>query len=363
MPFSRRKIVCSLMTLPMLSLRGRAADATVFGGYELATALDTVEDGSTITLRAGNYGDLGKLLIIRGSGLTLRAEPGAVLYDTSLLLAEPGHHRVIDGLTFIGGPALTSQHDPDIHPWIYWAASTETGSFSSTLNVRGPGDVVRSCMFQSWAKGKKAIDVSAKAKGAVIESNRFRGCQPGASCAIMVGNGTATTDAVVGAKLVGNAVENCAAGSTETLSFKSSGNSMIGNMLINSNNLSNRHGSGNVFTNNRLRGSMGIVIQDGPNNVLENNVIESVRSGPGISIMAGNAEHDSHVQGDHPAAFGVTLRGNQAPLVIGRPFSSKWTVPARGTTVQSHVGTIKVMKLAQGTVLPGSGAAPKKGQS
>jgi hypothetical protein len=346
---ARRNVLCSLMALPMLSLRGRAVCATVFSGYELQAAVETMGEGSEITLAAGNYGGLGRLIRVVQSQVTLRAEPGVLLHDVDLDLAPDGHHRILAGVRLAGTSNPVSL-----------AAITEGATVSATIQVRGVGDIVRNCTIENWAKGKKGVDVYASAKQASVEYNWFRNCQPGAASAIMVGNGTKTTDVVVGATLVSNTVENCAAGSTESLSFKSSGNSMAGNVLINSNNLSNRHGSGNLFSNNRLRSSMGLVIQDGPGIVLEFNVIESMRQGPGISIMAGTTEHNAQVQGDHPAAYGVTLRNNQGPLVIGRTFNKKMKVPARNTVVESHVGPIKVMKLAEGTILPGSGKPPAK---
>jgi hypothetical protein len=341
MSFSRRNILFGISALPASSLLAGhqlvGLTATVYNGYELQTALSAAGPGSSILLAPGTYGDLGGLLRLTQPEVTIRAEPGAIIYHTSLRIEAPG--VLVDGLTFVGSPDIPDDAEPDMHPWLYMAAVMESRSFASTLTVNAAGTEIRNCDFSRYSG--KAVDVRAGGVNAYIHDNNFHDCLSGASSAIMVGASMSDTNKNIGARLINNRCANLAAGSSETLSFKSSGNIMQGNTLYNCNNLTNRHGNGNRFISNVVERSQGIVIQDS-NTLLQGNRVSNIRVGPGIQIMQGSMPYSGTTQGKHPQAAFTVLSNNNGPLMIGRWYSG-YTYPALNTKVQSHTGSISLM--------------------
>jgi hypothetical protein len=351
----RRNVLFGIASLPASTLltghRLVGLTATVHNGYELHTALQATGPGGSILLAPGNYGDLGGLLRVTQPEVTIRAEPGAVIHRTSLRVEAPG--VLVDGLAFVGSPDIPDDSEPDEHPWLHMAAVIENRSFTSMLTVNAADTEIRRCDFSRYSG--KAIDVRAGGVRAYIHDNNFHDCLSGAGSATMVGASMSDTNKNLAARLINNTCTNLAPGSTETLSFKSSGNLMQGNRLENSNNLVNRHGNGNRFVSNTVNRSQGIVIQDS-NTRLEGNTVSNIRMGPGIQIMRGSMPYSGTTQGLHPQAAFTVLRGNNGPLVIGRGYSG-YTYKAINTTVESHTGGISLVSGGhEGTRLPGSGA-------
>jgi hypothetical protein len=101
----RRNILFGIASLPASTLLARrqlvGLTATVYNGYELHTALQAAGPGSSILLAPGTYGDLGSLLRVTQPEVTIRAEPGAIIYHTSLRIEAPG--VLVDGLEQIAG--------------------------------------------------------------------------------------------------------------------------------------------------------------------------------------------------------------------------------------------------------------------
>jgi hypothetical protein len=337
----RRNVLFGIASLPASTLLAGhqlvGLTATVYNGYELQTALQAAGAGSSILLAPGNYGDLGGLLRVTQPEVTIRAEPGAIIYQTSLRIEAPG--VLVDGLAFVGSPDIPDDVEPDTHPWLYMAAVMERRSFTSTLMVNAADTEIRNCDFSRYSG--KAIDVRAGGVRAYIHDNNFHDCLSGGSCAIMVGASMNDTNKNIGARLINNTCTNLAAGSTETLSFKSSGNLMQGNRLYNCNNITNRHGNGNRFISNVVERSQGIVVQDS-NALLQGNRVSNIRQGPGIQIMKGTASYSTTTQSKHPQAAFTVLSNNNGPLMIGRGYSG-YTYPALNTKVQSHTGSISLV--------------------
>jgi hypothetical protein len=343
MSVSRRKILFGIAALPTSSLLAGhqlvGLTATVYNGYELKTALQAAGPGSSILLAPGTYGDLGGLLRVTQPEVIIRAEPGAIIHHTGLRIEAPG--VLVDGLAFVGSPDIPGDAEPNQHPWLYMAAVIENRSFTSTLTVSAAGIEIRRCDFSRYSG--KAIDVQAGGVNAYIHDNNFHDCLSGAYSAIMVGASMSDTNKNIGARLINNRCTNLAAGSSETLSFKSSGNLMQSNWLYNCNNITNRHGNGNRFISNIVERSRGIVIQDS-NALLLGNRVSNIRQGSGIQIMMGTAPYSTTLQGRHPQAAFTVLTNNNGPLVIGLGYIGYgYTYPAINTKVQSHTGTISLV--------------------
>jgi hypothetical protein len=344
MSVSRRKVLFGITAIPVGHLlAGRplpGLTTTVYNGYELHTAMQTAGPGSSILLTPGDYGDIGRF-ILAGSNVSLRVQaPLRTILRAPLVVK--GDFVELDGIAFESGVHLAGTGE-------VIANSSFTGN---GIEIRGISTEVHHCDISRY--GDRGIDVRTSATGAYIHDNTIHDCLPGAGVGIMIGTSTRDTNNRVGARIVNNTCINLAAGSSETLSFKSSGNVMSGNRLVNCNNITNRHGEDNQIIGNRLEGSKGIVIQDA-RTLVADNVLASVREGPGIQVMAGTSPWNAQVQGDHPQAANTVLRGNSGPLMIGRRYSG-YNYPAIDTRVETHAGKI-TMGYQQNTSLPGGAPA------
>ena len=339
MPLHRRNFLFGIAAIPATSLlAGRplpGLTATVYNGYELHTALQTAGPGSSILLAPGNYGDIGQF-VLASSNISVRVQaPARTILRSPLVVT--GDEVGLDGLALM----------EDVHLAGTGLVIGNSMFVGSGLKLTGVGSEVHHCDFGQYKS--KAVDVRATATGAYIHDNVIHDPASSGSNAIMVGVSTKDTGKVLGARIENNRIENTILGSSETISFKSSGNICSGNMLINGNNIVNRHGEDNQIIGNRLEWCKGIVVQDA-RTLVADNVLVSVREGPGIQIMAGTSAWDAQVQGDHPQACDTVLRNNTGPLMVGRKYSG-YNFPALNTRVESHVGKV-TLTFHQGTILP-----------
>jgi hypothetical protein len=325
MALHRRHVLFGIASLPASSLlAGRSLpglNATVYNGYELHTTLQVAGPGSSIVLAPGDYGDIGRLEL-HTEDVTLQAQH-AVLRTP---LVVDGDRACLDGLECTEGAIFLAAG-------LTISGSTFTGQ---GIEVRGAGTVVTDCNISRY--GDTGIDVRASAVGSNIHHNNIHDCLSGAGPAIMVGVSMRDTSKRVNCTVADNTITNCAAGSTETLSFKSSANQMLRNSLFNCNNLTNRHGEGNTIADNHLDRCKGIVIQDAYTRVT-GNVLTNL-TGPGIQVMAGSMTWNGTTQGKHPQAAHTVVQGNTSPLWIGRRYSG-YIFPAINTQVSNHNGPIR----------------------
>ncbi len=343
MAFQRRNVLFGILSLPASTLlSGRplpGLTATVYNGYEFHTAIQAAGPGSSIMLAPGNYGDIGSF-ILTSSNVSVRVHNAHRAVFRSRLIVN-GDFVDLDGLAFEEGVHLAGAG----------ALLSNSKLTGSGLSTNGVNSVIQGNDISRF-KGK-AIAVSANASNAYVHSNYIHDCLPGAGNAVMVGESTRDTNKQARARVVNNRCVNLASGTSETLSFKCSGNTFSGNQLINCNNITNRHGEGNLIANNRLEKSKGIVVQDA-RTVVTGNTLIGTREGPGIQIMAGTAAWNAQVQGDHPQAAYTVVRGNNGGLVVGRKYSG-YNFPALGTRVESHSGPIS-LQFHSGTSMPGGKA-------
>jgi hypothetical protein len=338
MSVSRRNVLFGIAALPASSLlAGRplpGLTATVYNGYELHTALQVAGPHSSILLAPGDYGDIGRF-ILTGSNLSLRVQtPLRTIVRVPLVVN--GDFVELDGLAFEEGIHLVGR-----------MGVTANSAFTGNgIEITGVNAEVHHCDISRYSD--RGIDVRSSAIGVYIHDNRIHDCLPGAGPGLMIGTSTADTNKRVGARVVNNTCTNLAAGSSETLSFKSSGNTMSSNDLINCNNITNRHGQDNEIVGNRLERSGAIVIQDA-HTLVANNMAA-------IRIMAGTSPWNAQVQGDHPQAAYTVLRGNSGSLMIGATYP-RYDHPAIYTRVESHNGSIS-LGFEQNTDLPGGRDRP-----
>lgn len=344
MALHRRNVLFGILSLPASTLlSGRPVPgltATVYNGYELHTAIQAAGPGSSIVLAPGNYGDIGSF-ILAGSNVSVRVQTQHRAVFRSPVVVN-GDFVDLDGLAFEEGIHL-------VGTGLKLQGSRLTGQGITTSGVNAE---IANCQISNY-KGQ-GIQVSANATNCYVHDNHVYNALAGASCAIRVGEATKDTNKRTGARIINNRCSNTTAGSQETLSLKSSGNTMSGNILSGCNNITIRHGESNLVSRNRLEGSKGIVCHDA-RNIVADNVLTNVREGVGIAIMAGSCPWNNQTQGKHPQAAYTVVRGNTGPLAIGRKYSG-FNYPALETKVESHNGTIKLM-FHSGTSMPGGRTA------
>jgi len=157
-----------------------------------------------------------------------------------------------------------------------------------------------------------------------------------------------TTNTRIGALIERNRFERWAF-AAQTVSVKSSGNTVRGNLFVDCRNVTNRHGADNRYEGNTLERSGGIVVHDRGTRVLRNRL----SGGGAIRVMGGNAEADTTVQGRHPRAEDTYREDNSGLLDVGVRFEGD-PLPALDTVVASHQGPIRLRPGRQvRTRLPG----------
>jgi len=350
----------ALLARPSLSFPGLALG--VSNGPELAAALRIAAAvlGTVVTLAPGTYGDVGRSLVVP-PGTTLRA---AVRRRRTVLRPglELGRGAVLDGLALTGpdGIPVTYEADRPRGPAAEGAALSAEATYtvvgSTKVSIRDASVVVRLCEF--FGTAGVAVTVWASARGPLIAENLFHdpaGNPNGDNEAtIQCGRAMADTNAPIGARIYRNRMERWRTGS-ETVSVKSSANTIEENRLVACQNLTNRHGDGNRYLRNVIENTQagGITVHDYNTTLDGNQIVGGV--GSRFKVMAGDCEASlggSQTQGCHHNSVGARLRGNVGLLAIGYAFSGD-TIPCRDTVVESHTGTTTLNGAYQvGTVLP-----------
>lgn len=335
MGLARRNVLFGIGALPLAGgmLAGRTLPgltATVYNGHELHTALGAAGPGSRVVLAPGDYGDIGRFVSSQPEVRLVAQVPHRTVLRSPLVLQ--GHYARLEGL------ALELEADEGFGIHLAAAGQQIIGQKSSGrgITITGQGAEVARCEISGFSGS--AINVEGSAANAYIHDNLLRDARSG-GVGIGVGDSQIWTNVRIGARVVNNTVQNCASGSTESIRCKSSGNTFTGNKLVNSNNISSRHGENNLYQNNVIERSMGIVVQDAHNSLVGNRVI-NIRKGPGIQIMCGDIRYNEVRQGRHPQAYDTRLDRNVGPVWIGRRHSG-YIHPAVGTRVSNHSGSIR----------------------
>jgi hypothetical protein len=143
----------------------------------------------------------------------------------------------------------------------------------------------------------------------------------------------------------------------ETVSVKSSNNTVRFNTLLSSRNITNRHGEDNVYTANWFEASEGINIHDQNNELRANRCVDCKF---GFRVMAGGTSPTSIETSPAPYALNTRLTGNNGPVIVGFGHGNNGLdqLP-RGTTIdRGHVGTIRTVGGASFTRFDASGSLP-----
>lgn len=341
----------ALLARPALP-QGRGLVRRVANGPELAAALRAaaVAPGAVITLDPGTYGGVGRSLTVPpGTTLHAAARGRAVLRPGLELRAG----SVLDGLALTGQDGIPVEYEADrpsgpapAGDAVLSARTTYTVKGSTKISIKTANVVVRRCEF--FATAGVAITIYGSARKPFIAENLFRDpagdpSNTNANCAIQVGRGMGDTNAPIAARLYRNRMERWRTES-ETVSVKSSQNTLEENHLVACQNLTNRHGDYNRYLRNIIEDTQngGITVHD-CNTLLEGNRIVG-GSGSRFKIMTGDCEASlggSQTQGCHHNSVGARLRGNTGLLTIGDGFDGD-TIPCRNTTVESHTGEIRL---------------------
>jgi hypothetical protein len=198
--------------------------------------------------------------------------------------------------------------------------------------------------------------ILVKAKGGLrphihdcsFHDNRDGGGSSNAHEAVALGEGNLKSNTSMRARVAGCEMWNLNV-EGEAISVKTSDNVVQGNRISSSKaGYTNRYGERNLFEGNTSTNSRGFAIGDRGTRLVGNTV-----NGRGsIVVLGGDVTADEMRDGPHCQATDTYLEDNSGLLVIGRNYAGR-TLPAVGTTVRSHNGTIR-LKNHTGTRLPGS---------
>ncbi|KJL34785.1 polysaccharide lyase 6 family protein [Microbacterium azadirachtae] len=295
-----------------------ASAVTVSSLAQLQSAITAAQPGDTIILSNGTYA-VGSPIAVTGGGatgnpVTIKAATvgGVTLTGTSSFTFSAAHDVVLHGFRFT--QSTTLEVPADSHAITF---SRDEFAFAQSaehnLMVRADDSVVE----YSWFHGKSTIGVYLGIEGAgttematgvrvhhnYFSDQSFTGAN-GGEC-IRLGVSPRALSAA-GAIIENNLFEN-ANGDPETISVKSSGNTIRYNTIRNSvGGIVLRHGNGNAVVGNRIIGGANGIRIYGNDHVIVNNYVAGL-SKDGIVIGSGT-ERD-HYAGE-PAD---SRRGNDAP--------------------------------------------------
>ena len=330
----------------------------------LRAALRDAGPGDVVELAPGDYlDDDPERLVLTASDVVLRAA-GLARPVLRVPLVVRGDAVRIQGLAFADPPeaAAAPSHglDGDELAMVEEFALEEGLSAAALRRVLGPtklriaGTRVEVADAEFFGTRGVAITITGQARDPHIHDCYFhdpRGAEGGvnaANGAIQVGQGMADTNRRISALVERNRFERWAF-AAQTISVKSSGNTVRDNLFVASRNVTNRHGEGNTYEGNTLERSGGITVHDRGTRVLRNRL----SGGGSIRVMGGDIPCDVVRQGGHPQACDTFLEGNTGLLVVGVRFPGD-NLPALDTVVASHQGRIELRPGGQvRTRLPG----------
>jgi hypothetical protein len=143
----------------------------------------------------------------------------------------------------------------------------------------------------------------------------------------------------------------------ETVSVKSSNNTVRFNTLLSSRNITNRHGEDNVYTANWFENSDGLNVHD-QNNELRANRCVSCQFG--FRVMAGGTQPDAAETSPASYALNTRLTGNNGPVIVGFGHGNNGLnlLPRNTSISRNHVGTIRSINNAAYSRFDATGSLP-----
>ncbi|WP_336627863.1 MULTISPECIES: polysaccharide lyase 6 family protein [unclassified Microbacterium] len=295
-----------------------ASTVTVSTLAQLQAAIASAHAGDTIILKNGTYA-VGSAIAISGGGatgtpVTIAAETvgGVTLTGASSFTFSGAHDVVLRGFRFTQSTTLEVPADSRAITFsrdeFVFAQSAE-----HNLMVRADDSVVE----YSWFHGKSTIGVYLGIEGAgttematgvrvhhnYFSDQSFSGANGGECIRLGVSPRALST---AGAIVENNLFEN-ANGDPETISVKSSGNTIRYNTIRNSfGGIVLRHGNGNTVAGNRIIGGANGIRIYGNDHVIVNNYVAGLSK---EAIVIGSGTERDHYAGE-PAD---SRRGNDAP--------------------------------------------------
>ncbi len=335
------------------TLNGRQLSVT--NANSLSAALNNANPGDTITLEDGVYkgnfilarsGEQGRPIVVRARSLS-----GASFNATFSI---NGNYVVLDGLQF-NGPSAVVHIDGGHHNRV---TRTVFRSFKTAAILLKNGASYNRVDRNDIASPPQDYgDNTNYAYGIQIElrtddqntvgnifdrnyihdfptriNNDINGHE-----AIQIGQGPASTGWYVKTLIENNLLSNVNLDS-EAISLKSSGNTVVGNTLVDSNAfLSNRNGSNNQWISNYVSGSVGLRIYGDNTQVIGN----TMEGGASLRILAGDTnqsiyEANKPISGAvSPAARNTIVVGTQGPIVVGYSYNPP-TYLAENTRLEAN---------------------------
>jgi hypothetical protein len=300
---------------------GSTRRVAVSDGAQLQAALSSAQPGDDIVLAAGAYS--------RGAGFSLTrggtADKPITIRSTTPLAAEirspvqiNASYVVLAAVEFTGSGSIE----------LSGTGSRITRNFLHGLDgiavrVNAGARVRVDHNKLSDMKGRGiSLDASGGVRNPVVERNHFLNwvgpVNENAHEAAQLGMSDNDSDVSMYATLQYNLFEGVGV-DQETVSVKSSDNTVRFNTLRDSRNITNRHGEDNLYTANYFEDSEGLNVHD-QNNELQAN--KCVRCKFGFRVMAGGNNPAGTSQSPAAYALNTVLRANSGPIIVGFGFGN-----------------------------------------
>ena len=297
-----RRVLTAVASLS-IALASSAATVNVSSISELESAIAAVAPGDTIVVANGSYVTSGSISIGRvatsDAPITIKAETvGGVTISGAggFRFVSPAAYITIDGFVFnhsgsINIPAGTS-HCRLTRNVV--ELSIPAGSDVSYINISGDDVEIDHNELRNKSTLGEMLDIAGSgsqvARRLWVHHNYFHDfVSPGGNGAETIRWGLSGLSLSTGDGLCEyNLFVRCN-GENEMISNKSSGNTYRYNTVIDSQEISQRHGDNNQYYGNYMRGSAGIRIY-GDSNLVYSNYLE----GNDFGVNIGNGDGDVH---------------------------------------------------------------------
>jgi len=321
----------------------------------LTAALDNARCGQTIQLASATYSGTFNVdlscpannpLIVRGA-----ANFGSII---SSLLTMSGARNIVTGIHFSGsgaGVRVAGVNNKWIGNKLTGWTSKSGVSVGDTVgqtqneiayNEIGPGGPVAAGQFRWGIKAYTSSDSDSVPTKVWVHHNRLRDfvSEDGRSDAMEIGESGRYPFAptfAAGWYIEDNLFTNMQDSGQAILDMKFGGSVIRRNTVSDSSNvrIQSRFGSNNIWESNYM--TSGGILTNSRGHKVGCNFVSG--SGGGIQINAGEVEWDT-LSNLHGRAYDVLVAKNIGTLRVGHTPNSDYTLPAFGTTIEEHTGSI-----------------------
>jgi poly(beta-D-mannuronate) lyase len=345
------------------SIPGPTRTIIASSSSQLLSALKNAQPGDHIVLTNGRYsgftvsrsGQNGRPIVIRAAN-----KLSARISGTSVTVS--GDYVWLVGLDFTEGARVIVE-------------GTGDRVTSSRLKVKGSAILLKATAFSGHSLNAEIdhneiismaaptsvgwnairVDVAHDDLGHKIYRNYIHGApqwtgKDGGNCALQLGYSN-HRERMARVLFELNLIENWR-GSNNTLSVKTSGNTIRLSTVVRGSAFTNREGHDNAWTSNWLESSKQILVRDRDNTIVRNRAPVDLMVGDFDSDIVANFGDPARAGKSFPQAKRVLVAGNTGQLRVGYGLDALRTHRVLNTQIEAHRGTVELRHQAGTTQLP-----------